>query len=65
MNCATMYEQFQEARRSYGASAYGNHYLFLEAINRFGVRPKLDSSAEIVDYVEHVITYGESPDVKH
>ncbi len=51
-------------RRSEGTgSAWGEHYILRKILRECGVHIEFESSSQIENYVEHVITYGEAPDV--
>jgi hypothetical protein len=51
-------------RRSTGTgSAYGDHYILVNILRNCGVDAKFESSSQVENYVEHVITYGNAPDI--
>lgn len=64
-------EELQELRQAYremldrksdnSGSAYGEHYLLVALLRRFGIRDRFEASSEVETYVEYVITYNQRP----
>jgi hypothetical protein len=51
-------------RRSAGTgSAWGDHYILVGILRDCGVEAEFESSSQVENYVEHVITYGEAPSI--
>ena len=51
-------------RRSDGTgSAWGEHYILVSILRECGVYIEFESSSQIENYVEYVITYGKEPDI--
>jgi hypothetical protein len=51
-------------RRSAGTgSAWGDHYILVSILRDCGVEAEFESSSQVENYVEYVITYGEAPDI--
>jgi len=51
-------------RRSEGTgSAWGEHYILRQILRECGVYVEFESSSQIENYIEYVITYGEAPNV--
>lgn len=51
-------------RRSAGTgSAWGEHYVLVNILRDCGVEAEFESSSQVENYVEYVISYGESPDL--
>jgi hypothetical protein len=51
-------------RRSAGTgSAWGDHYILVGILRDCGVEAEFESSSQVENYVEYVITYGEAPDI--
>ena len=51
-------------RRSEGTgSAWGDHYILVGILRDCGVEAKFESSSQVENYVEYVISYGEAPDI--
>lgn len=51
-------------RRSEGTgSAYGEHYILVSILRDCGVEDEFESSSQVENYVEHILIYGEAPDV--
>ena len=51
-------------RRSEGTgSAWGDHYVLVNILRDCGVEAEFESSSQVENYVEYVITYGEAPDI--
>jgi hypothetical protein len=49
-------------RRSAGTgSAWGDHYILVGILRDCGVEAEFESSSQVENYVEYVITYGEAP----
>ncbi len=58
------YHELVMKRSMFGSgSAYGDHYEIVRLLRSFGCRDRFEASAQVMNYVEHVITYGESPEV--
>jgi hypothetical protein len=51
-------------RRSAGTgSAWGDHYILVGILRDCGVEAEFESSSQVENYVEYVITYREAPDI--
>lgn len=51
-------------RRSEGTgSAWGDHYKLVAILRACGVDAEFESSSQVENYVEYVITYGEAPNL--
>ena len=51
-------------RRSDGTgSAWGEHYILVSILRDCGVYIEFESSSQIENYVEYVITYEKEPDI--
>lgn len=57
----TAYIEMRERKSEQSGSAYGEHYLLVAILRRFGVTDRFESSSEVETYVEHVLTYNEKP----
>lgn len=57
------YQQMQEVKSEGNGSAFGEHYKLARLLRSFGVSLDFESSSQIENVVEHIITYGEVPDV--
>jgi len=44
-------------------SAYGDHYEIVLLLRSFGCGDRFEASSQVMNYIEHIITYGESPEV--
>ena len=44
-------------------SAFGEHYVLLGILRECGVHDSFESSSQIENYVEYVITYGKRPQI--
>jgi len=50
------------ARKSDGSgSAFGEHYVLVNILKECGVHEQFESSSQVENYVEYVITYGKKP----
>ncbi len=66
-------EEIEELRRAYiefckikseqSGSAFGEHYKLRALLRKFGVAEDFESSSQIENYIEWVITYGTKPKV--
>jgi len=52
-----------EIRSTSTGSAWGEHYKLRLILREMGVHEEFESSSQIENYVEHVITYGQKPDI--
>lgn len=51
-------------RRSAGTgSAWGDHYVLVNILRECGIDVEFESSSQVENYVEYVITYGTAPDI--
>ena len=51
-------------RRSAGTgSVWGDHYVLVNILRDCGVDAEFESSSQVENCVEYVITYGEAPDI--
>lgn len=57
------YLEFPEIRSTSTGSAWGEHYKLRLILREMGVHEEFESSSQIENYVEHVITYGRKPDI--
>jgi hypothetical protein len=57
------YQEFLEIRSESTGSAWGEHYKLRQLLREMGVHEQFESSSQIENYVEHVITYGTKPDI--
>lgn len=57
------YTEFCQIKSEQNGSAFGEHYKLRELLKRFGVNEKFESSSQIENYIEWVITYGNKPSV--
>ncbi len=58
-----VYMEFLKIRSDSTGSAWGEHYKLRLILREMGVQEEFESSSQIENYVEHVITYGKKPDV--
>ena len=59
----TAYLEMRERKSEQSGSAYGEHYLLVAILRRFGVTDRFESSSEVETYVEHVLTYNQKPSI--
>ena len=52
-----------ERKSESSGSAFGEHYILLGILRECGVRDSFESSSQIENYVEYVITYGKRPQI--
>ena len=58
------YNELVMKRSMFGSgSAYGDHYEIVRLLRSFGCRDHFEASSQVMNYIEYVITYGESPEV--
>lgn len=57
------YQEMMDRRSDGTGSAYGEHYLLVDLLRKFGVEAEFESSSQVENYVEHVITYGTKPTI--
>jgi hypothetical protein len=57
------YVEFMEIRSTSSGSAWGEHYKLRLILREMGVYEQFESSSQIENYVEYVITYGRKPDI--
>ncbi len=57
------YQDFMEIRSTSTGSAWGEHYKLRLILREMGVHEQFESSSQIENYVEYVITYGKKPDI--
>lgn len=57
------YLEFMEIRSTSTGSAWGEHYKLRLLLREMGVFEEFESSSQIENYVEHVITYGTKPNI--
>jgi hypothetical protein len=55
------YQRMRDIRSDGSGSASGEHYILVDMLRRFGVEDEFESSSQVENYVEHVITYGTKP----
>lgn len=57
------YQEFLDIRSTSSGSAWGEHYKLRMMLREMGVDDTFESSSQIENYVEYVITYGRKPDI--
>ena len=57
------YQEFLGIRSTSSGSAWGEHYKLRLILREMGVDEQFESSSQIENYGEHVITYGQKPDI--
>lgn len=57
------YQEFLEIRSTSSGSAWGEHYKLRLILREMGVDEQFEISSQIENYVEHVITYSQKPDI--
>jgi len=50
-----------DVRSDGSGSAYGEHSILVDMLRRLGVNDEFESSFQVENYVEQVITYGTKP----
>jgi hypothetical protein len=64
IECLKQAWQEMVQRRSEGTgSAWGDHYKLVSILRDCGVDAEFESSSQVENYVEYVITYGEAPNL--
>ncbi len=44
-------------------SAFGEHYVLVKILKECGVHEQFESSSQVENYVEYVLTYGRKPEI--
>jgi hypothetical protein len=57
------YGQMKRIKSDHNGSAYGEHHKLIALLRELGVKAKFEASAQVENFVEHVITYNETPKV--
>lgn len=57
------YTEFLQIKSEGTGSAFGEHYKLRALLRRMGVTEDFESSSQIENYVEHVLTYGTKPTI--
>jgi hypothetical protein len=59
----TAYVEMRERKSEQSGSAYGEHYLLVAIMRRFGITDRFEASSEVENYVEHLLIYNERPSI--
>lgn len=57
------YTKLLDRRSELNGSAYGEHHILIKMLIGFGIRKKFESSSQVENYVEHIISHNEEPPV--
>lgn len=57
------YIEMQERKSTQTGSAMGEHYILAGMLREFGITDSFESSSQVENYVEHLLTYNEKPDL--
>ena len=57
------YREMRDRRSDGTGSAYGEHHLLVALLGKFGIRNSFEASSQVENFIEHLLTYNEIPDV--
>jgi len=57
------YIEMMERKSDNSGSAFGEHYILVSILRKFGITDSFEASAQVENYVEYLLTYNAKPDV--
>lgn len=57
------YQEMMDRKSDGSGSAFGEHYVLVDILRQCGVDATFESSSQVENYVEYVITYKEAPTI--
>jgi len=55
------YISMMDRKSDYSGSAFGEHYIIVALLKKFGITDSFEASSQVENYVEHLLIYNQEP----